>query len=816
MDNTFAVSIVLGAALASGFRSVLANAEKSTAQLGQAFKETNQQLSSANDVIKYKTLLTQLQQKQAAMGGSSERLARGIEEVKRRYQSAKNEAKSYGLNIGQIVVEQQRLATSSSELGKRLDSLQRKSAARDKAAQRFSSLRAAAVTGIGALYGSANVIGQSLTFEHSLQMFGNTGGLGRDEVATVRAQLKSIALEVNQAAPSLLDGVDFLVGKGLDTDAALAAIGSVGKAATATGASVEDLSKASFALMSNMQIAPEQLGSALDMLAQSGKLGGFELADMAQYFPQLTAQAQSLGIEGAAGVASLGSALQIAITGAGDASQAANNFNNFLSKLTAPETVTRFQKMGVDIESVFKEALANGKDPLIEMTTLIQALTDGDKFRIGELFGDMQVIDFLNPMLANLQQFHDFREQTLSDSRGVVDADFANMMTTGQEQLKLTTLATSQLGDAMANTLLPGITFVVHGFAGYMTSLAQWAEEHPVVGNALGGLVVGLGAVATGLAMATGAIWLMNTALLANPITWVVGGLVVGAAVLIAAWEPISSLFSELWSEVKSGSVIAMGKLALGALTAGVAMRKLVTWLRVGIVVSRVFAATSVRFGAVLGKVGAALRVVGSAVLWVGRALMLNPIGLAVTVIAGAALAIYHYWEPIKSFFSELWSSITSAFSRGINVTSDFIANWSPIELFSQAWSGVTEWFTDMGNRMMDGLLGSVYQGLAVLNDALDTAKSWFSWGDDDNSVTIGHSVESQTFADTSPLIRYAQTERDLSALAVPVRAPASSQQHNTIHVTVNNPASNVDVENAMTHAMSRQFAGVPFNDTEY
>ena len=35
MDNTFAVSIVLGAALASGFRSVLANAEKSTAQLGQ-------------------------------------------------------------------------------------------------------------------------------------------------------------------------------------------------------------------------------------------------------------------------------------------------------------------------------------------------------------------------------------------------------------------------------------------------------------------------------------------------------------------------------------------------------------------------------------------------------------------------------------------------------------------------------------------------------------------------------------------------------------------------------------------------------------
>ena len=30
----------------------------------------------------------------------------------------------------------------------------------------------------------------------------------------------------------------------------------------------------------------------------------------------------------------------------------------------------------------------------------------------------------------------------------------------------------------------------------------------------------------------------------------------------------------------------------------------------------------------------------------------MNPIGLVITAIAGAAYLIYRYWEPIKGFFS--------------------------------------------------------------------------------------------------------------------------------------------------------------------
>lgn len=63
---------------------------------------------------------------------------------------------------------------------------------------------------------------------------------------------------------------------------------------------------------------------------------------------------------------------------------------------------------------------------------------------------------------------------------------------------------------------------------------------------------------------------------------------------------------------------------------------------------------------------GTALGFLGTVVAVVGRAFLLNPIGLAVTAIAGAALLIYTYWGPIKNFFAELWGGIKNTFAQVI------------------------------------------------------------------------------------------------------------------------------------------------------
>ena len=62
----------------------------------------------------------------------------------------------------------------------------------------------------------------------------------------------------------------------------------------------------------------EDLASSFDIMAAAGKAGGFELKDMAQYLPSITALASSKGMTGQQGLGQIAAALQIVRRGAGD------------------------------------------------------------------------------------------------------------------------------------------------------------------------------------------------------------------------------------------------------------------------------------------------------------------------------------------------------------------------------------------------------------------------------------------------------------------------------------------------------------------
>jgi hypothetical protein len=140
----------------------------------------------------------------------------------------------------------------------------------------------------------------------------------------------------------------------------------------------------------------------------------------------------------------------------------------------------------------------------------------------------------------------------------------------------------------------------------------------------------------------------------------------------------------------------------------------------------------------VLRALGTAFRFVGTAVLWLGRALLMNPIGLAVTAIATAAFLIYQYWEPIKGFFANLWDGVTSAFSGGIGSIGALLLNWSPLGLFYKAFAGVLGWFgielpakfTEFGGNIMRGLVDGITGALGWVKETVVSAGAsvigWF------------------------------------------------------------------------------------------
>lgn len=548
--------------------SALRKTKRDNANLGDAFNKTSLKIKqSERRTFKYTSVLGKLHNQQKKARGSNKQLAEKIKLVESRLKKSTNTADKYKVKLGDVIKKQKSLGRESVILEsklKRLNNQQRYGA-------RLKTMKGKALGVGGTVYGAGRIIGKSLDFEHRLASFGNVGKLDNKQLSAIRSQLKETSMVVNQDALSLLSGVDFLVGKGLTADVSMKAIQGIGKTSTATGADLLDMARVAHSSLQNMKVDIEEVDGALELLAVSGDMGGFELDKMAPFLPKITASAQAVGLKGKKGLATIGASLQVASLGAGSDGEAANNFNNFLDKLTAPDTVKRFEKMGVNIEQVFKKSMLAGKDPVIEMIKLTQQLTGGDKFRVGELFGDQQVKAFLTPMLANLDLFERIKKASLEQK--VINKKFNTMMDTGKEKLKAGAIAVSNLADSFSTTLKPATDVIIGG----LKSATQWSayvgEKHKWLSVIVGGVAGGFIILTSGVAAFTGVMWLANTAVMATTFNIIktVAGAALASTVFGVATAKTIALTSAQWllNVAIGANPVGAVILAIGAVIGG-------------------------------------------------------------------------------------------------------------------------------------------------------------------------------------------------------------------------------------------------------
>lgn len=447
----------------------------------------------------------------------------------------------------------------------------------------------------------------SAELEHNLQMIGNTANMSKVEIGALKNEIFAVSKASNKSIGDVTAGIGFLIAAGMQTKTAVATIGSIARTSTATGASVEDLAKAVFTLNDSLNISPEQTKAALNILAQAGKEGNVELRDMAKQLPVLGAAFKSLKMEGAESVATMGAALEIARKGAADADEAANNMKNFLAKITSPETLNKAKKhFGIDLYKIIQDAQTTGKNPFEAAMKAIIKATQGDQKKIGELFGDMQVQNFLRPMIQNWEEYERIKNKALN-SGDVIDDDFARMMKTVKEQTEGLGNAWTRLMTTMGDNMAPSIGEAARSMTGLVDSMTEFTKENPeLVRNVLAGtgVVIGLTAAlgatklavggliyawsalpATAMAVGTAFSWIGGTvlplvaggikaiglAIAANPIGAVITGLAVAATLVYANWEPIKEFFVGLFDSIKTtvGSAIdwVIGKIqAVGEL----------------------------------------------------------------------------------------------------------------------------------------------------------------------------------------------------------------------------------------------------------
>ncbi|MDV2454066.1 phage tail tape measure protein [Acinetobacter towneri] len=450
---------------------------------------------------------------------------------------------------------------------------------------------------IGSTVAQAVAVGASLyaavsassEFNYNMQMIGNTANMTNEQIKAMKNEIMETSRFLGATVQDVQTSQGFLIAAGMSEDVATKMLRPVGMAAVAAGAAIEDVSKAAFTLNDTLGVAPSAMKDNLGILVQAGKEGNFEFKAMAQYLPTLGASFKALKMEGSEAAATMGAALQIARKGAGDESEAANNMKNFMAKILSPDTLKKANKFGVDLYANITEAQRKGENPFeVAMRDVMKMTNGGDQKLLGELFGDMQVQNFVRPMIQNWEEYERVKKSALSAGSDVIDDDFAKMggttkagvggMVAAFGRLKIT------IGDSLepvvnkfANALIP----VINGISGFVTEnprvvggliallagftalkvgvlgfkLAMIAVKSPFI-NILGTLVrLRAGITLSGISFTRfiPIIKQIGFALMRTP--WgIAAAAAVAAGVLIYKyWDRIKAFFSGFWTGLKQG-----------------------------------------------------------------------------------------------------------------------------------------------------------------------------------------------------------------------------------------------------------------------
>jgi TP901 family phage tail tape measure protein len=511
--------------------------------------------------------LGELRDKLSAAGVSTTNLARHQRDLRDEAARTNTELAEQTRRLGQAADRQRRFAAARETFG--------------RGQQVAGNMAAGGAAALGAGYAVARplvgVVGAAQQYQSAMTDIAQKGGLSRDQAEKLGASLLVAARAANQMPADMQRGVDVLAGLGASVPDAAIMVPPIGKAATAYKAEVADLAAASYAMTSNLKVAVTDTGRSIDIMAQSGKRGAFEVKDMAAAMPALTGAYQALGQKGLSAVADLSAGLQIMRKVTGDSATAGNNMANVLQKIASPGTNKAFAKMGVDLPAALKKMYAEGKTPLEALAELTNKTLKGDLSKLGYLFEDSQVQQGLRPLITNLEEFKRIRAEAAA-ANGTTDVDFAERMKDSAEQTRALKANAAVLAVTLGTQLLPTVNKVVTKATALANRFGAWAQRHPMLTKALlltagviGVLLFVFGALAIAMAAIMGPFILLNAGLVAMGVAGGIASagllpilgtiaLVVGAIVLLAGlayliynnWGELGAWFSALWGRVKA------------------------------------------------------------------------------------------------------------------------------------------------------------------------------------------------------------------------------------------------------------------------
>ncbi|RNM02360.1 phage tail tape measure protein [Dickeya undicola] len=561
---------------------------------------------------------------------------------------------------------------------------------------------------------------------------------GDQQLAALRAQAKKLGAETAFTTRDAASGQAFLAMAGFTPQAIQAALPGVLNMALAGGMDLGATADIGSNILSQFSLDASQMDRVGDVLTGTFTRTNTDLTNLGETMKYAGPAAAALGVslEDAAAMAGM------LANGGKKGSDAGTAMLAIFARLAKPpkEAADALKELGVSV--------ADAKGKMRPMQDVLL-----DLFKTTKKYGQVDQLSFFKDIagqeaLVSLQMLVKAAGSgalgklsgELKNAKGESDAVAKKMADNLGGDLKNLDSAWEGFRIQVEETADGPLRSLTQGLSDVITTVSGWVKENPRLTQTLLLAVGGAAAFAVAIGGTSLAIGLLMGPLakLQLGFSLLMGARGVGGAV---------SMFSGL-SSLLGGPMARMGGWL--QLFSGSAGRLTSTLAPLRSMLLAVFTSPGAALSSLTRGVGGLLlRLTGLPVLWslitgavsvLGGMLsfLLSPIGLIGAAFVAAGLLIWHFWEPIKAFFSGMFSGVMQALSP----LRDAFSGLMPV--FDLIWRGIQqvwEWFKKLLSPMETSkeslesctsagetfgkIFGTVLQGLMLPLTALMKGIGW-------------------------------------------------------------------------------------------
>lgn len=669
----------------------------------RGFKQLKRQASESGEALKaqrdrVRQLSRQLRSNQgdtAALTQERDRAIRKARELTRQYNDRTEKARRMRQGLRDTHGITGRLSDAERDLGRRIrgttDDIDRQrqklrglADAQKRARQasdqfhrgigRTNAIRGAGMTGLATggagLYAGARMLAPGVAYGEQMSAVQAVGRFEKDDEGflALKQQSRDLGSSTAFSASEVGAGQEFLLRAGMSAKAIKSSMGDVLNLALANNTALGRTADIASNIAGTFKIDLEKegaMGHVADVLSATASRANVDLEKLGETVKYLGgAEDLDLSLEQAAAMA--GMLGNIGIQG----SQAGTTLRGMMNRLTDPtkEAAGVIEQLGIQVSDADGQ-MRDMPDILRDINAATKDLGNADrKQALQQIFGA---------------------------EAGSGMAELVSQMSTGalDELIAKLQVATGE-NDRMAKTMADNIGGDLKGLR------SAWEEVGISITDTNEGPLRDLVQSITTVTRGVGT-WIKQNPELAGGIAKAAAGI----AALVAAGGAFTIMMASILGPLVT---VRYGLAMLGVKTTGAS--------------GPIYKFTS----KILPALGGALKWLGRIVAVVGRAFLLNPIGLAVTAIAGAAYLIYRNWDSIAAFFKDRWRDVKAAFDDGVGSVMHLLLNWNPLGL---VYKGVMAILRKLGVEVPDSIatLGdAIVNGLGAAWEGITSLWDWF------------------------------------------------------------------------------------------